>query len=236
MPCLSLRWLHSLRNCHSSEDQLSWVGIGSEFHPVALQWQDSRPDLHTKPAASHLSHASDLHTVLYWIQDAQIIAIGFNWVHGAFKSGLLYGPYCCHSDLDVCVCSIRHTPFTGHPHWYWSSPPYNTAESCSWPSWLPSSDLQHPARLWSRHRSGDCCLYRNQRLIHRGIHEISQLQPIWGQEIPIYGQCSEIQPLSDSYWCRQWQHPYHHCESGRAQPKPNPQASVWSLNGLVKSA
>ena len=48
-------------------------------------------------------HASDLQAVLYWIQDAQIIAIGFDWAHGASEGGLLYGS-CCHcSGLNMGV-------------------------------------------------------------------------------------------------------------------------------------
>ena len=163
-------------------------------------------------------HASGPLTVLYWILDIQIAAINFNWAHGVVEDGLLYVSYSCCSGLDAGVWSTRHAPWLGHPLWYWSSPPYNTAESCNWPGWLPSNDLQYAAWPLSRHRSRDCCLYRHQRLTHRVTHEISWLQPIWGQEILIYGQGSEIQPLSDSYWCRQWQHPYHHCRSGRAQP------------------
>ena len=48
-------------------------------------------------------HASNLQTVLYLILDAHITAIGFDWAHGAFDGGLLYGLYCCCSDLDEGV-------------------------------------------------------------------------------------------------------------------------------------
>ena len=170
-------------------------------------------------------HASDLLTVFYRVHDTQIAAIGFNWAHETFEGSPLHGWYCCCSDLNVCIWSIRHAPqpghsLTGHPYQYWSSLPCNTTENCSWPDWPPINNLQHPAWPWSRHWSGDCCLCRCQKSIHRGIHGISWLQPNWGWEIPAYGQGSEIQPLSDSYLHRQWQHLYHHCESGRAQP-PN---------------
>ena len=76
---------------------------------------------------------------------------------------------------------------------------YNITENCSWPGWLPISDLQHPAWPWSRSRLGDCCLYRHQKSIHRSTSEISRLQHILGQEISAYEQGGEIQPLSDSY-------------------------------------
>ena len=128
-------------------------------------------------------HASNLRTILYQIQDVQIAAISFNWDHEAVEGCLLYGSYSCHSDLDAGVWSIRHAPpartlSAGHLHQYCSFPPHNTAESCYWPDWPPSSALQHPSWLLSRHRSGDCCLYRHQRLTHIGLHKISQLQPI----------------------------------------------------------
>ena len=65
----------------------------------------------------------------------------------------------CHcSDLNVCLtyqaCTLARTLSTEHPHWYWSSLPYNTTESCNWPSWPPSGDWQHPAWWSSRHQSG----------------------------------------------------------------------------------
>ena len=48
-------------------------------------------------------HASDLCTVPYCVQDAQIATIHFNGACGALKDGFLHSSYCCCSDLKVVV-------------------------------------------------------------------------------------------------------------------------------------
>ena len=145
-------------------------------------------------------------------------AIGFGWAHRAFESGLLHSSDCHCSDLDLGVWRIRHAPWPGHSQ---QGIHINIGLLC------PIIQLKIVVGQ-AGHQLVTCSIQLGcgqdigQGIVvildikSRGTHEISQLQPIWGWDIPAYGQGSEIWPLSDSYWCRQWQHPYHHCKSGRA--------------------
>ena len=60
-------------------------------------------------------HTSDLWTVPYWVQGAQIAAICFNGACGSLKGSLLHSSHHHCSDLEVGVKSIRHAPQQGHP-------------------------------------------------------------------------------------------------------------------------
>ena len=134
MPCLSLRWLCSHRYCHSLGGSvcLSWHWLRVPSCSLTMtRLKTMICSLNLMPVI--YGQASDLQTVLYWFQDMQITAMGFDWACRAFKSSLLHSSYCCCSDLDVGVkyptCTPARTLSTEHPHQYWSSMPYNTTEN-----------------------------------------------------------------------------------------------------------
>ena len=240
-PCvqLGLWWLCSSKNCQEFR-RIGQSKLTLARHPI-LQSHNHKTQNQICPlslAPVIYGHASDLQAVPYRVQNVQIAAICFNGTCRAFQGWppawfklLLQWPRC--GCLRYGACTPACTPLTRHLHQYWSSQPYNTIESCNWPSWPPISDSLYLPWPSPGHRSRGYCLCRHQRSIHKGIHGISQPLAIWGWETPICGHSNEIWPLSNSYWHRQWQHSYHHHKSGKGQP-PNQTCKVWSLKGQVK--
>ena len=126
---------------------------------------------------------------------------------GPSKGSLMQGSHSHCSDLVVCAQSLRYTARPRHP-WQGicidvSLPmPCSTAANYSWQCWPPIDDSQHPALLSLAHTLRGYYWYICQRSTHKGTHGISQPQPNWGWEIPVYGCGSGFQPLSNSYWHR----------------------------------
>ena len=250
MPHLSLKWLHSQKNCQSSGGSVSlswhWPRVPS-CNALSITRIKTRSDCWAWHQSSMVIQVTCMDLSLTASRTHRFLLYALMGLMGPSMSGnLLYGLHCHCSDLEVSAQGIRHAPWPGHPWyrasacWYWSSLPYNTIENCNWLSWPPISDL-HSIQLGYCQDigQGDCYLYRHQRSIHKGIHGLSSPQLISGWETPVCGQDIEIRPSSSSYWCRRWQHPYHPHESGRGQPPSQTHKhwygvlkAWWNLHGL----
>ena len=184
------------------KNQSVWAGVCSEFHPVALhidKIQDWICSLSLTPVI--YGHASDL-------LDCPPLNLGcanhcYRLQSGSQKPSRATF---CMTDTAAAVTlmwvsqSIWHAPQPGHSqqgiHIDIGLPfPIIQLKIVVGQAGHPSVTCSIQLGLWLIHRSGNCCLYRHQKLICRGTHEISQLQPIWGQEIPNCGQGSEIWPM-----------------------------------------
>ena len=103
MPHLSLRWLHSQRNCQSLERLVGLNGLWSRDCPLGLM-----------PIIS--GHAGNLWSISYQVQNMQVAAICLSGAGGAFKGSFLQGLHCHFSDLVVHGQSFGHTPGPRHHH------------------------------------------------------------------------------------------------------------------------